>query len=411
MPAAFQAAPPASLRFSGFPRFWAARTLSTLAFQVTAVAVGWQVYALTDSTFELGLIGLAQFVPMLLLTLPAGHVADRYDRRTVARTCQTTEALAVAALAAGGITGHLGVGGVFAAVAVVGGSRGFESPAVAALLPGVVSAEALPRALALSASANQTATIVGPALGGLLYGLGPAAAYATAAAFWLAASLLVGSLRVTRPTAKREPAGLTTLLSGFTYIRDHPAILGAVSLDLFAVLLGGATALLPVYARDILHTGPVGLGALRAAPAAGALLTSVVLARRPLGGHVGVTMLAAVGVFGLATVLFGLSRSIPLSLAALAIMGASDVVSVVIRGALVQLQTPDAMRGRVSAVNFLFIGTSNQLGEFESGVTASLLGTVPAVVVGGCLTLLVAATWWHLFPTLRRADRLDPASA
>lgn len=402
--------PPPLFRQRGFVRFWSARTLSTFAFQITAVVVGWQVYALTGSTFQLGLVGLAQFIPMLVLTLPAGHVADRYDRRTVARTCQAIEAVAAVCLAVGSAGGYLGVHGIFAAVAAVGAARSFETPTVAALLPGVVSADELPRALALSASATQTATIVGPALGGLLYLLGPSVAYATVTVAWLVASPLVGGIAMKRVPSKREPVSLTTLLSGFTYIRDHSVVLGAISLDLFAVLLGGATALLPVYARDILHTDPVGLGALRAAPALGALLTSVVLARRPLRQRVGVTMLGAVVLFGLATVLFGFSRSFPLSFGALTVMGASDVVSVVIRGALVQLETPDAMRGRVSAVSFLFVGTSNQLGEFESGTTATLFGTVPAVVLGGIGTVIVALLWARLFPALRRADKLGLAA-
>ncbi len=405
------AARTALFRQPAFARFWSARTLSTASFQITAVVVGWQVYALTGSTFQLGLVGLAQFIPMLILTIPAGHVADRYDRRTVVRTCQAVEAVAALCLAIGSHEGWLGVTGIFAAVAVVGGARSFESPTVSALLPGVVTAPDLPQALALSASAIQTATIVGPALGGVLYLSGPAVAYAAVFALWLCASVLVGGIALERAPPRREPVSVASLLSGFTYIRDHAVVLGAISLDLFAVLLGGATALLPVYARDILHTNPIGLGTLRAAPALGALLTSVVLAHRPLRRGVGVTMLAAVVLFGVGTLVFGLSRSFPLSLGALVVMGASDVVSVVVRGALVQLETPDAMRGRVSAVNSLFIGTSNQLGEFESGTTAALFGTVPAVVLGGLGTIAVALLWSRLFPALRRADTLGPGAA
>lgn len=400
---------PPLLRQPGFVRFWLARTLSTAAFQITAVVVGWQVFSLTGSTLQLGLIGLMQFLPMIVLTIPAGHVADRYDRRTVVRACQAVEALAAAALALGSAEGWLGPHAIFAAVAVLGAARTFESPTVSALLPGVVPAEALPSALALSASAIQTATIVGPAVGGALYILGPSFAYAAIALLFALASWLVGGIALNRSPPGREPPTLRSLLSGFTYIRDHPIVLGAVSLDMFAVLLGGATALLPVYARDILHVSPIGLGVLRAAPAAGALLTSFALARRPLTSRAGVKMLLAVGLFGVGTVVFGLSRSFPLSLGALAVLGASDVLSVVVRSTLVQLQTPDAMRGRVSAVNSLFIGTSNQLGEFESGVTASLLGTVPAVVAGGVGTILVAALWSRLFPALRDVDDLAKA--
>jgi MFS family permease len=397
---------PKLLRLPSFLRFWSARTCSTIAFQVTAVVVGWQVFTLTNSTFELGLVGLMQFLPMLVFTLPAGHVADRYDRRTVIRLCQTAEALAAAGLAVGSYGGWLGVHGIFAAVAVIGAARTFESPTVSALLPGVVPVSLLSSALALSASAIQTATIVGPALGGLLYLSGPGLAYAVIAALFCVAHALVAGIRLERAPPRREPVSLASLLSGFAYMRDHPVVLGAISLDLFAVLLGGATALLPVYARDILHTGSIGLGVLRAAPAVGALTTSVILARFPLRRHVGATMFAAVALFGLATVVFGVSTVFPLSLAALLVLGASDVISVVIRSTLVQLETPDAMRGRVSAVNSMFIGTSNQLGEFESGTTAALFGTMPAVVLGGVGTILVALLWSRLFPSLRRADRL-----
>jgi MFS family permease len=394
-------------RDRNFLRFWFARTGSAMAFQIMAVVVGWQVYALTGSTFELGLVGLMQFLPMIVVTIPAGHVADRYDRRTVARICQAVEAAAVALLAVGSVEGWIGTRAIFAAVAVVGAARSVESPTVAALLPGVVSAQALPSALALSASAMQTATIVGPALGGALYLLGSGAAYATVAVVYLLASLLTGSIRMERVPPRREPVSARTLFGGFAYIRDHPMVLGAISLDLFAVLLGGATALLPVYARDILHSSPLGLGMLRAAPAAGALLTSLYLARHPLRHHVGTKMFLAVATFGLATVVFGLSTLFPLSLLALAVLGASDVISVVVRSSLVQIATPDAMRGRVSAVSSMFIGTSNQLGEFESGTTAALLGTVPAVVLGGLGTIAVALLWSRLFPSLRRVQNLS----
>ncbi|MBE7197864.1 MAG: MFS transporter [Parafilimonas terrae] len=378
-----------------------------MAFQITAVVVGWQVYALTQSTFELGLVGLMQFVPMILLTLPAGHVADRYDRRTVVRTCQAIEGLVAVLLAVGTVEGALGTRAIFAAVAALGAARAFESPTVSALLPGVVSAERLPQALALSASAMQTAFVLGPALGGALYLLGAEVAYAAVAFLFFAASVLMASIRMERRPPPREPPTLASLLSGFVFIRDNPMVLGAISLDLFAVLLGGATALLPVFARDILRTSPVGLGLLRAAPAVGALVTSLVLARYPLRRHVGLKMFGAVALFGLATVVFGLSTSFPLSLFALAVLGAADVVSVVVRSSLVQVATPDAMRGRVSAVNSMFIGTSNQLGEFESGATAALFGTVPAVVVGGLGTIVVAGLWSALFPSLRGVQNLS----
>jgi MFS family permease len=256
----------------------------------------------------------------------------------------------------------------------------------------------------------QTATIVGPALGGLLYVAGPSFAYVVAAVLFLAASFLVAGIAMVRTPPRREPVSVASLLSGFVYIRDHPIVLGAISLDLFAVLLGGATALLPVFARDILHTDSIGLGVLRAMPAVGALLTSVFLARNPFRRRVGFTMFAAVVVFGLATIVFGLSTSYPVSMAALLVLGASDVISVVIRGSLVQLETPDAMRGRVSAVNSMFVGTSNQLGEFESGTTAALFGTVPAVVLGGVGTIVVALIWSRLFASLRKVETLSGSS-
>ena len=396
----------ALLRQPAFLRFLTARAFSTVAFQVLAVVVGWQVYAMTGSTLQLGLVGLMQFTPMILLTIPAGHVADRFDRRVVVGVCQGVEAVVAALLAGGSLEGWLSVHWIFVAVAVVGGARTFESPTMSALLPGVVALPRLPTALALASSVLQSATILGPALGGFLYVLGPASAYGTVMLLFLVASLLSGGIALTRVPPRREPVSMTSLFSGFVFIRDHPIVLGAISLDLFAVLFGGATALLPVYARDILHTGPVGLGLLRAAPATGAVLTSLFLARRPLRNNVGRTMFGAVAVFGLSTIVFGVSTLLPVSLAALVVLGASDVVSVLIRGTLVQLGTPDAMRGRVSAVNSMFIGTSNQLGEFESGFTASLLGTVPAVIVGGVGTILVALIWSRLFVSLREVDKL-----
>ncbi len=395
------------LRHPPFALFWAARVCSSFAFQMQSVAIGWQVYALTGSAFDLGLIGLAQFLPVALLTLAAGHVADRYDRRRVAACCQAVEAAAAAVLAAGIGSGHLGVHGIFATVSLVGAARAFESPTLSALMPGLVGEAGLQGASAWSASASQTAAIVGPAFGGLLYALGASVPFALASALFLAAAVAVLCIRVSRAVAARAPASLRSVFSGLVFIWRHQAVLGAISLDLFAVLLGGATALLPIYARDILHTGSWGLGLLRAAPAVGALAMSVLLARRPLRRRAGRTMFGAVVVFGLATAVFAVSRSVPLSVAALAALGAADVVSVVIRFALVQGRTPDAMRGRVSAVNMLFIGTSNQLGEFESGATAALLGVVPAALLGGVGTVAVALLWMRLFPALRDVDELS----
>jgi MFS family permease len=334
-------------------------------------------------------------------------VADRYDRRVVARFCQGAMGATLLILALASLTGHLGVLGIFAAVFVIGAARAFEHPTLAALLPALVEQAALPRATARSASANQIATTIGPSLGGLLYGIGPEAAYGAAGFAYLGAGLFLARLVVLNSAPRlREKTTLASVLSGIAFIRADRAMLGAISLDLFAVLLGGATALLPVYARDILHASPLGLGALRSAPAVGALTASLIVARHPLRQRAGARMFAGVIVFGVATVVFGFSTSFTLSLLALATLGAADLVSVVIRFSLVQLRTPDGMRGRVSAVNSLFIGTSNQLGEFESGLTAALFGTVPAVVIGGLGTIIVAMAWMRVFPQLLRVDRL-----
>jgi MFS family permease len=291
-------------------------------------------------------------------------------------------------------------------VFVMGAARAFENPTLQSLLPGLVTAELLPRAVALATSSGQTAAIMGPALGGFLYAAHPTAAYATVGILFLGASLLISLIRVERTPPKREPVSLQSVFAGIAFIRGKRAILGAISLDLFAVLLGGATALLPVYAREILAIGPWGLGFLRAAPAAGALLMSVFLARHPLQRRMGRTMFIAVIVFGTATIGFGLSTSFALSLGALIVLGSADVISVVIRQSLVQTKTPDAMRGRVNAVNSMFIGTSNQLGEFESGLTAAWFGVVPAVLIGGIGTIIVAIIWMRLFPELAHVDSL-----
>lgn len=391
--------------------FLLARVSSSVAFQMLGVAVGWQMYAITGSAWYLGLVGLAQFLPMFLLTLAVGHVADRYDRRAVARTCQTIEGAAAVLLAFGSYSGWLNRESMLAIMCVVGAARAFEYPTMHALVPNVVPADFLSRAVAWSASANQTATIIGPAIGGLLYAVSVTTVYSTVAALFLGSSIFIYLIRIERTPPKREPISIKSLFAGITYINNNPVILGAISLDLFAVLLGGATALLPVYARDILVTGPWGLGLLRSAPAAGALVMSLYLARNPLRHRVGHIMFASVAVFGVATIVFAVSRSFMLSLGALIILGAADVISVVIRSSLVQIETPDEMRGRVSAVNSMFIGTSNQLGEFESGATAALIGTVPAVMFGGIGTLVVVLLWIRLFPNLFHIDSLKKSDA
>jgi MFS family permease len=386
--------------------FWA-RGFSEFSYQIGAVAVGWQIYALTSSAFDLGMVGLVQFIPTAVLVFVAGHAADRYDRKRVVQLCQVVAGLAASFLAWGSFAGWLTVPEIFAAVAVFGAATAFESPAAAALLPGVAPDGMLQKATALTTGAFQVAMISGPALGGFAYAVAPGAPYAAMAVFWLLGALLNGAIRLDRPVTAKEPPTLAALFAGVGFVRRNPTILGTISLDLFAVLLGGATALMPIYARDILHTGPWGLGVLRGAPAVGALLMAALLARYAISRRVGMRMFQAVIVFGLATVVFALSRSIWLSIVALAIMGAADTVSMVIRISLVQLATPDAMRGRVGAVNFLFVNASYQLGEFESGLTAALLGAMPAAVLGGIGTIAVALLWMRLFPTLRKVERLE----
>ena len=397
---------PSILAHRPFALFFASRVLTTTGFQMQSVAVGWQVYELTGSAFDLGLVGLAQFVPMLALALVTGHVADNFDRRKIIVACQIVKLLTAVALALGSVYGGLSIVAIFALIFVFGAARAFEMPTLQALLPSVVPEPMLPRAVAASASANQVATIGGPALGGLLYAANAALPFLVCGVLYAAGALAIILVSARRFDSRREPVSFASLMAGIHYIRDNPVILGAISLDLFAVLLGGATALLPIYARDILQVGPTGLGMLRAAPGVGALAMSLYLARHPPKKRVGRLMFAAVAAFGGATIVFGVSGSFPLSLAMLTLLGAADMVSVVIRASLVQLKTPDAMRGRVSAVNAVFIGSSNQLGEFESGLTAAWFGTVPSVIIGGIGTLAVVLLWMRLFPALAQADRL-----
>jgi MFS family permease len=392
-------------RHPAFRRFWIARVLTSSGFQIAGVVVGWKVYADTGSAYALGLIGLFQFLPMLVLTFLVGHVADRFDRRRVVMACQGVEAATLVVLAAGILGGFLAVEGIFAAVVVLGAARAFESPTLTSVLPGVVPAALLPRATAVSSSAVQTATILAPSLGGLLYAVGPDVALGVGAACFLGAFLAMRLIRMERVVPPRQPVTLVSVFSGVAFIWSRPIILGAISLDMFAVLLGGITALLPIFAQDVLHVGPWGLGMLRSMPAVGAVVMSLTLARLDLQPGVGRKMFAAVIVFGIATVVFAASTSLALSCLALVALGAADNVSVVIRNSLVQLLTPDEMRGRVNAVNSLFIGTSNQLGEFEAGMVAGLIGAVPAGLVGGAATILVALLWMRLFPALRKAER------
>ncbi|CRM11957.1 enterobactin exporter EntS [Pseudomonas sp. 24 E 1] len=389
-----------------FIAFWLARIFTASGFQMLTVAIGWNLYQLTGNVLDLGLVGLVEFVPRVLFMLHTGHVADRYERRKVAAICQTVQAFIALSLAIGGLTGNVTREMIFILAFLLGAARSFEMPTTQAMLPSLVPAALFPRAVASSQSAQQLATIVAPALGGLLYAFGSVWVYGPTVALYLIACVLTLNLPARQTPLNKAKATMDSLLAGIRFIRSRPDILGAISLDLFAVLLGGATALLPVFAKDILLTGAWGLGLLRSAPAVGALLMSLWLARFAVDRHVGRVMFTAVGVFGVATIAFGLSTSFWFSLAVLVVLGAADMISMVIRASFVQLETPDEMRGRVSAVNGLFIGASNQLGEFESGITAHWFGTVPAVVMGGIGTLVVTGVWIKLFPTLANRDRM-----
>jgi MFS family permease len=395
------------LRHPGYLSFAASRVFSSLSFQCVAIAMGWMIYDQTHSAFALALVGLCQFLPMVVLTFVVGHVADRFDRRRIGLACQLIEATVSLLLAIATWQQWLTPAGILFAVTIMGATVAFERPTMAALLPSIVPGAMLQRAVATSTSMMQTALIIGPSLGGLLYGVHPVAPFAIAAVLFAVASFNVISIRMEWTPSKRESVTLTSVFAGVSFIKSRPVMLGTISLDLFAVLLGGATALLPMFARDILHAGPWGLGLLRAAPAIGALAMSIVLASRPLTSNVGTKMLAAVAVFGIATIVFSVSSNIALSVGALLVIGASDTVSVVVRSSLVQLLTPDTMRGRVNAVNSLFIGTSNQLGEFESGLLAGFMGPIAAGVIGGVGTIVVVLLWTRLFPDLAKVKTLQ----
>jgi MFS family permease len=395
------------LRHSPFLFFLLSRSLSRFASQIAAVAIGWQVYDINGSAFQLGMVGLVQFLPTALLVFVAGHAADRFERKRVVQLCQIAEALTALLLAVSTFAGWISVPLIFIATFVIGIAGAFESPATAALLPLIVPKGSVQRATAISSGAAQVATITGPALGGLAYVFAPSLPYFVIVAFWLVGAVLTGFIHTEKQELAKAETIADDVFAGVRFIRNNPAILGTISLDLFAVLFGGVVALLPIYARDILQAGPLGLGILRAAPAVGALLMTIVLARHSINRHVGLRMFQSVIVFGVATVVFALSPWMWLSVLALAVLGAADTISVVIRFSLVQLATPDEMRGRVGAVNFLFINASNQLGQFESGVTAALLGTAPAAVLGGVGTVAIALLWMKLFPSLRKVERLE----
>jgi len=389
-----------------FRVFFASRLMSALGHQMEVVAIGWLVYSMTESAFALGLIGLASFAPVFLMTIPAGHAADRFDRRLISILCYLAVALGSFGLIVAAIIGKDALYAVYAIAALLGTARAFASPATQALMPSLIKTEALPNAISWGTFAWQTASIIGPALGGVLYIFGPAVVFGSGMAMFLGSALCLAALKTRAERKPREPATLVVALAGFKFIRNNPVIFGAISLDLFAVLLGGAVAMLPIYARDILQTGPWGLGLLRASVSVGAILMAVLLARFPLQRRAGTRMLLAVGVFGLATIGFAVSTSLVISLIMLFIMGAADMVSVYVRQTLVQIETPDAMRGRVSAVSTVFIGASNELGEFESGMMAAAFGTVPSVVMGGLGAIGIVLLWAWLFPDLRKRDHL-----
>ncbi len=396
------------LKHPPFLFFWTARTAASIAWQIQAVAVGWQMYELTGSAFDLGLVGLAEFVPLIAFMLAVGPLADRYDRRRLMQLFQLLEVVCAAGLAYGTYTGIISKEFILILVFILGTGRAFEAPTSSTVLPSIVPPALFPKAVATNSSATQIATIIGPAIGGLLYALSPTLVYTVCASCFLLSIVLLSMIRISVRSKTRAPLTLASIFAGFHYIRFNRIVLGVMSLDLFAVLLGGAVALLPIYASDVFHVGAEGLGLLRAAPAAGALITITIMSRWSIRSHVGKVLLGSVAVFGLATVVFAISTSFWLTMAALAITGAADSVGVILRMTLVQLETTDEMRGRVMAVNSLFIGTSNALGAFRAGAMAAWLGALPAVLVGGIGSIAVAVIWVRWFPTLYRVQDFPP---
>lgn len=394
------------LSHASFVRFWCARVVAVSGTQMLMLTIGWHMYELTTSAWDLGLVGLFQFVPALATTLLAGHAADRFHRARIVAGCLSAQAAVAVLLTMGTLAHAVSREWLLVLSAVLGAIRPFQMSAQQALLPSLVPPPLLARATAVTSTGTQAAIIGGPAIGGLIFAVDVNAVYVVCTALFCGAALACLWVRYERQSVAREPVSMSTLLAGVRYVWGRPVLLGAVSLDLFAVLLGGATALLPIFAKDILHVGPEGLGVLRSAPAVGALAAGLVLSHVALERRVGRKLLVAVVVFGLCMVVFGVSTSFWLSLLALAGSGAADMVSVVVRQTLVQLETPDTMRGRVAAVNTLFIGASNQLGEFESGVTAAAFGPVGSVVLGGLGTIGVSLAWWRLFQPLAQRDAL-----
>lgn len=397
----------AAFRHRSYSLFFAARFLAGFAIQIISVAVGWQMYEVTGSAFLLGMIGLVQFMPALLLILVTGSVTDRYNRRAIVSICLTISALCAATLLLLTVTGTFSPIPVFAVLLVFGIERAFMGPAVQSLAPNLVPEKDLANSFAWNASSWQTASIVGPMAGGLLYGFGPTVAYSVALAFMVAGALLV--FMIPKPAQRKtgEPTSWSYILAGFGFISSEKVVLGAISLDLFVVLLSGTVALMPIFASDILVLGPIGLGLLRAATGVGGIAMALYLAAFPIRHASGMKMFIGVAVWGAGTLVFGLSETAWLSIVALAVMGAGDMISVYVRETLIALWTPDEVRGRVNAVNSVFIGASNELGEFRAGTMAHFIGAVPAVVIGGIGALMVSLLWAGIFPQLRKIDKLD----
>ncbi|MBI2993198.1 MAG: MFS transporter [Gammaproteobacteria bacterium] len=400
-----------ALGYPQFRRYWIARLYGSAASQMQAVAVGWQVYDMTGRAIDLGWVGLSLFLPQLALALITGQVADHYDRRRVLALATLLDGACVTMLLGLTVAGNRDPRWIFLILVLTGSARAFQVPASFALMPNLVRPIAYPSAAAWVSTAWQTASILGPALGGILYLVGPVTTYGVCVLLLILSAAMVMTLQLAGAAQKVRGMDWSSTLVGVHFIRTHPLVLGAISLDLFAVLLGGATALLPIYARDILEVGPSGLGILRSAPAVGALIAAVIMLRFPIRSNTGFALLGWVAVFGLATIAFGVSTDLRVSLAMLTLLGAADMVSVIIRRVLIQIATPDEMRGRVSAVESVFIGASNELGEFRAGVSAAFFGTVPAVVIGGIGTVLVVALWAKMFPSLRTVDRLESVAS
>ena len=399
----------AAFRYPAFTIFQTARCLVVLAMEMQAVAVGWQVYEITKRPLDLGLVGLAQFLPGIVLFLVAGHVADVFDRRKVLITCEAGFGVCFLLLLLLTVYGTRSVAAIYVVLVLLGVVRSFNGPASRAILPHLVPEEHFQNSVAWASGIFQLATILGPVLGGLIYAIfrGPFAVYLIATLIAAFAVGLLLKLQVSIKPGRGIETTRSSIFEGFRYLWREKLVLGAISLDMFAVLLGGAVALLPVYAKEILQTGPWGLGILRSAPGVGAGIMAIVIAYKPLRKHVGATMLWCVAAFGLFTVLFGISRSMTISLIALFMVGATDMVSVIVRGTLIQVATPDEMRGRVNAVDMIFIGASNELGQFESGVTAQWFGTIPAVILGGVGAIVVTGLWAWMFPELRKVSQLN----